>query len=107
MFKIGNARIKDYITQGEVIILTHVFSVHKGSEYVSMVYNGTSSGLVDAFGATKFDLHTVRKALRDIDEWTFMPEKYLGKTFLDFILGKEVRPYCGEDTNHMRVEDNN
>ena len=45
--KIGEAEIKYYIVQWEVVILTQVFPVPKTVDDIRMFYNGTTSGLND------------------------------------------------------------
>ena len=32
-----------------------------------------------------------------------MAERYVGETFLNLMLRKEVRLYCGVDITHMRI----
>ena len=71
-----------------------------------MVHNGNSSDINDVLWDQHFALTIVRHNLRLIEEETLISDRYLGKMFLNFIQGKEVRSYCGVDITNMRSEDN-
>ena len=66
----------------------------KGVDII-MLYNVTSSGLNNALRYIHFDLPMVQTTLRVIEEGTYVADKDIGKMFLNFMLRKEVRPYCG------------
>ena len=57
---------RGYVRLGEVKSLTQYFFVLKGGGGISMVYNGTSSGLNDALWATHFDIPAVISTLRSV-----------------------------------------
>ena len=85
IFKIGKAQRIDYITQGEVISLTHVFLVSKGDNEISMVYNDTSRGLNDDFWDPHLSLTTVINNLRYIEEGVFMADRDVKYMFLNLM----------------------
>ena len=58
-----------------------------------MVYNGTSSGLNNALWDPHSDLLMVQTSLRAKEEGTYMADREIGETFLNFTLSKEVRTY--------------
>ena len=101
---IGKARRRYYITQGEMISLTHVFLISKVADYIRMFNNGTLSGINDALWDPHFDLPTVRNTLRATEEGKFMADRYVGEMFLNSILGKEARQYRGVDITHIMSE---
>ena len=86
--------------------MTHVFLMPKGVEDITMVYNGTSDRLNDLLWDPHFDLPIVSNTLSSIEEGAFMADRNMGEIFLNFIMGKELRPYCGGDITHTRSGDN-
>ena len=62
-----------------MIRLNHVFLVTKGADNIRMVNNGNSSGTNDIFWDPKFYMTIVRNNLREIEEWMFISERYVGK----------------------------
>lgn len=103
--KINKVRKMGYIVQGVVRSLTHYFSVEKGLTDIRMVYNGSSSGLNSALWAPHFSLPTVTQELRSIVQGTHMADRDIGDMFLNFLLGEEVREYCGVDVSWVRSAD--
>ena len=102
--KSNKARVRGYINKGEVKSLMHYLSVTK-REDIRMVYNGMSSGLNNALWATHSPLPMVRNTLRETEEGTYMEDRDIREMFLNFILSKDVRTYCGVDISNMRTEE--
>ena len=59
-----------------------------------MLYNGASSGLNNSLWDPHFDLPMVQTMLRATEEGTYMEDRDIGEMFLNFMLSKDVRPYC-------------
>ena len=74
----------------EVKILMHYFLVPKG-EGISMMYNGTYSGLNSYLWAPNFALHTVGTTLWAVERGTLMSDCDIGEMFLNFMLSEKVR----------------
>ena len=70
-------------------------------EHICMVYNGTSSGLKYAQQAPKFSLRTVRSTLRETQEGTYMADWEIGEMLLNFMVSKDIKPYCGVDISKV------
>lgn len=104
--KLCTVRECNYIEQGHVDSLTHLFLVDKGTEGdIRMVYNGTSSGLNDALWAPHFTLPTVQTQLRSLVEGTHMADLDIGEMFLNFMLHKTIRAFYGVDVKFFQSTD--
>jgi len=95
--KLQKAQRLGYLAQGPVKSLTSFFSVHKGTEDICMVYDGTRSGLNEAMWAPWFSLPTIEAHLRFVDVNTFLGDINIGDMFLNFILHEDVRVVAGID----------
>ena len=60
-----------------------------------MVYNATYSGLNEVLWDPDFASPMLRFTLRATYKGTYMLDGDIGYMFLNFVLSKEVRPYCG------------
>ena len=56
-------------------------------------------------GIHNFTYQTLRNTLRYKEEGEFRADRDTRKILLNFILGKEVRPYCRADMNQISIED--
>jgi hypothetical protein len=88
---------KGYLERGDVWSLTNFFSVPKGPFDIRMVYDGTRSGLNDAMFAPWFPLPTVEQLIRVVDLDSFMGDIDVGEMFLNFVMHRDLRVYCGVD----------
>ena len=88
-----------------MISFTHVFSVPKGSGYIRMVYNDTSSGINYSLWDPLFSLPIVMNTLITILEGASVDEIDEGGIFLYVMLVNEFSPYCGVYITHMSSED--
>ena len=95
--KLQKAQRLGYLAQGPVKSLTSFFSVHKGTEDIRMVYDGTRSGLNEAMWAPWFSSPTIEAHLRFVDVNTFLGDINIGDMFLNFILHEDVRVVAGID----------
>jgi hypothetical protein len=104
--KLYSVRERLYIEPGEVISLMHFFYVPKGLKLkdIRMVYNGTASGVNDCLFAPHFSLPTITPAMRALAEGYYQADMDIGEMFLNFMLGKELRPYSGVDVTHIRTQ---
>ena len=89
---------------GEVKILTHYLAVQKGED-ISMVYNGTSSGINSSLWAPHFNLPTVGTTLWEEEKATLMEYLDIEDTSLYSMLSEEVRSFCGVDVTNVRKEE--
>ena len=89
---------------GEVKILTHYLAVQKGED-ISMVYNGTSSGINSSLWAPHFTLPTVGTTLWEEEKATLMEYLDIEDTSLYSMLSEEVRSFCGVDVTNVRKEE--
>jgi hypothetical protein len=101
--KLFSVRERLYIEPGEVTSLMHMFYVPKGSKDIRMVYNGTASGVNDCLFWPHFSLPTIQQASRALAEGYYQADMDMGEMFLNFILGKKLRPYSGVDVTHIRT----
>ena len=60
-----------------------------------MVYNGISNGLNDTLWAPHYALSMVPSKLRSVEVGAYMADRDIGEICLNFILGEEVRSFCG------------
>ena len=90
----------------KVISLMHFFYVPKGLKLkdIRMVYNVTASGVNDCLFAPHFSLPTITHAMRALAEGYYQADMDIGEMFLNFMLGKELRPYSGVDVTHIRTQ---
>ena len=77
--------------------LTSFFAVPKGDDEIRMVYDGTKSGLNDAMFVPWFPLPTVEQLLRVVERDSFMGDIDVGEMFLNCVMRKSLRIYCGVD----------
>ena len=84
--------------------LTYSLSVPKGED-IRMVYNFNLSGLNDSLWAPHFALLKFRTTLRATEEGTYMVDRDVRKTFLDFMLSKDGTPYCRVDIINFLTEE--
>jgi hypothetical protein len=66
--------------------LTSFFAVLEGDTDISLVYNGTSSGLNAHLWAPWSALPTICALLRALEIYTFMADSDIGEMFLNFML---------------------
>ena len=93
MSNLAKSRRQGYVRTGDVNILNHYFYVSK--EYdIRMVYNGMLSGLNPYLWDPNFALPTVASNLIKAEEGAYTEDRCIGKMFLNFMLSKEVRPFC-------------
>ena len=83
--------------------MTYYFLVPRGGD-IRMVYHGTYIGLNNALWAPHFALLMVRTMLRATEEGTSMADRDISKIFLNLMLSKEVKLYCGVDISNVRTE---
>ena len=95
--KLNDVRRKGYISKGEVVSVTSLFDVPKGTDDIRLVYDATKSGLNEAVWAPWFALQTCESHLRAVEPGTFMGDADLGEMFLNFPLDKYIRKYAGVD----------
>jgi len=88
---------KEYLERGLIFSLTSFFSVPKGDRDIRMVYDGTRSGLNEVLYAPWFPLPTVEQLLRSVESGSFMGDNDVGEMFLNFVMHKDLRVYCGVD----------
>ena len=100
--KVMKVRERRYIEEGQVVSLTHMFCVPKGSSDIRMVYNGTSCGLNDVLWAPHFGLPVMQHTLRSLLKGYYQCDMDVGEMFLNFPLHPDMRPYSGVDINYMR-----
>ena len=103
--KLNDVRKKGYISEGEVVSVTSLFDVPKGSDDIRLVYDATKSGLNEACWAPWFSLQTCESHLRAVDPGTFMGDADLGEMFLNFPLDVDIRKYAGVDLTSIFSED--
>ena len=70
-----------------------------------MVYNGTSSVLNKVIFPPNFYFPTVSSTLREAEKGKYMADRYIGEVLLNFMLKKDVRPYCRVDISNARTEE--
>ena len=102
--KLTKARRRGYISIGEAKIMSHYLSVPKGED-ICMLYNGNSSGLNEVIWASHFSLTTVKSTLRATEQGSYTADRDIGEIFLNFMLSKEVRPYCSVDISNIQTEE--
>jgi len=104
--KITKVRERDYIIQGVTVLsLIHMFDVHKGTDDIRLVYNGTSSGLNRSLFGPHFTLPTVDTTLRALEQGSMSADIDIAEIFLNFMLDPKFRPYCGVDVSGIRSDD--
>ena len=74
--KLAKVKSKGYVRVGEVRIMTHQFQLPNG-EGISMVYNGTYSGMNTSLWDPHFALPMVRSTIRAVDKGNFMVDQYI------------------------------
>ena len=89
--------LRRYLEEGLVHSLTSFFAVPKGEDDIRMVYDGTRSGLNDAMFAPWFPLPTVEQLLRVVETESYMGDIDVGEMFLNFVMHKSLRIFCGVD----------
>ena len=102
--KLAKVQSQGYMRTGEVKSLNQYSSVPKG-DYIRMLYNVKSIGLNDSLWDPHFALTTVASTLREVEEGYYMEDRYIGEMFLKYMMGKEVRPFCGVDATKFRTEE--
>lgn len=95
--KLEKVRKLGYIAPGPVKSLTSFFSMPKGYSDISMVYDGTKSGLNGAMWAPWFALPTLEGHLYFVESGSFMGDIDIGDMFLNFILHENVHLVVGVD----------
>ena len=103
--KLNDVRAKGYIAKGEVISVTSLFDVPKGTDDIRLVYDATKSGLNEVCWAPWFSLQTCESHLRAVDPGTFMGDADLGEMFLNFPLDVDMRKYAGVDLTSIFPEE--
>ena len=103
--KLSKVRSRGYIASDYVVSLTSFFWVPKGEDDVRIAHNGTESGLNDATWVPSFWLPTPRTALRMMVPGTEMGDLDAGEMFLNYVLHKDMRKYCGVDLTKYFPED--
>jgi hypothetical protein len=98
--KLEKVRKRRYIGEAFIQSLTAFFAVPKGLDDISMVYDGTVSGLNDCTWVPRFVLPTIETHLRSVDEDTYMADVDVGDCFLNFILHKDLQELAGVDLTH-------
>ena len=88
--KLAKVRRRGYVIVGEVKILTHYLMETK-EEDISMVYNGTYTGLNNSLWDPYFALPMVGFTLCAVEKCTFMADQYIREVFLTFMLSEEFR----------------
>lgn len=101
--KLSKVRKRRYIDTGEVVTLMHYFYVPKGTDDIRMVYNGTASGVNDCLFAPHFSLPTISHVARALAPNYYQADLDVGEMFLNFMLGKALRPYSGVDVSHVKT----
>ncbi|KAL7468881.1 hypothetical protein ACHAXS_009127 [Conticribra weissflogii] len=99
--KVDKVRARMYIEPGNVVSLTHMFDVPKGTD-IRMVYNGTSCGLNDVLYAPHFGLPIVQHTFRSLRKGYYQADMDVGEMFLNFVLHNDLREYSGVDVTHIR-----
>jgi hypothetical protein len=74
-----------YLLYGIILISTSFFAVPKGDTYITVVFNGTSSGMNARLWAPLFDLPTICTLLWALELNTFMADFNIGDIFLNFM----------------------
>jgi hypothetical protein len=80
--------------------LTSFFAVAKGATDISMVYNGTSSGMNAHLWASWFALPTICALMRALELNTYMADSDIEEMFLNFILEESCARLAGVDLTH-------
>ena len=75
--KLSKVRRREYVRVVEINILTLCFSLKKGED-ISMVYNGTYTGLNNSLWNTHFALPMVGSTIRAVEKGTFMADWDIG-----------------------------
>jgi hypothetical protein len=89
-----------YFIYGMILSLTYCFAVPKGDTGISMVYNGTASGLNAHLWAPWFALLTIFALLRALELDTFMADSDIVEMFLSFMLEDICARLVGADFTH-------
>jgi hypothetical protein len=95
--KLRTVREKEYLVPGKVKSLTSFFAVHKGEGDVTIVYDGTKSGLNGQLWAPWFPLPSVNSHLCCTQPGSYMGDIDFSEQFLNFMLHERIRPYAGVD----------
>ncbi len=95
---------KGYLEKGKVVSLTSFFAVPKGPTDIRLVYDGTRSGLNEALYAPWFPLPTVNQLLRAVESGSYMGDIDVAEMFLNFVMHKDMRVYCGVDVTSFFPE---
>ena len=75
--KLSKVRRREYVRVGEVNILNHFFLLTKGED-ISMVYNGTYTGLNTSLWDPHFALPMVGSTIRAVEKGAFMADWDIG-----------------------------
>ena len=97
MEKIEKVRSQGYILPGQVNSLTGFFTVPKGEDDISIVYDATACSLNSVLWAPNFALSTIDSVLQNADSQTWFSDIDLGEMFLNYFLDKDLREYAGVD----------
>jgi hypothetical protein len=103
--KLSTVLERRYFIYGLVPSLAYFFTVTKVETYISMVYNGTSSGLNQYLWAPWFDLPTTMTLLRNLEGGTWMTYLDIGGVFLNFILEARCSNLVGVDLNNFLMQE--
>ena len=71
-------------------------------EDISIVYNGTYSGMNTSLLDPHFALPMVRSTIRALEKVVFMVDQDIGDMLLNFLLSEVVIPFCGLDVIDVR-----
>jgi hypothetical protein len=89
-------------SSGQLLSLTHFFSVPKTIFDIRMVYDATKSGLNFALWSPWFALDTVDAVIRSMEGGTWSVDNDQADMFLNFWLHEDLRPYVGVDFSQHR-----
>ena len=93
--KIKRILLVNYIEEGYVRWDIRCFGVSKGEDDIRLVYDGTSSGLNQLVWSLSFFLAMSTSLARSIIVNTYQMDLDVGEMFLNYMLHKMLRPYCG------------
>jgi hypothetical protein len=87
------------VAEDEIHAFISYFAVMKGLYDILMVYDGTKSGLNDCLFAPWFALPTMNTMFRSLDVDFWCADNDFSDNFLNYLIGKELRVYCGIDVD--------
>eukprot|EP00978_Attheya_sp_CCMP212_P014300 scaffold36374_cov58-Attheya_sp.AAC.6 len=87
------------VAEDEIHAFISYFAVMKGLYDIRMVYDGTKSGLNDCLFAPWFALSTMNTMFRSLDVDFWCADNDFSDNFLNYLIGKELRVYCGIDVD--------